>query len=90
MQCPLSHLILKCFQGNHYCSREGNNGGSGYHYSNTYVSNICALFMLLVLVVVMEVTTTKTPMVLHTTTVEMGIRNTLLPTKPPRSRHNEW
>ncbi|KIM40531.1 hypothetical protein M413DRAFT_445975 [Hebeloma cylindrosporum] len=22
-------------QGNHYCSREGTNGGSGYHYSNT-------------------------------------------------------
>ena len=26
-------------QGNHYCSREGTNGGSGYHYSNTYVKS---------------------------------------------------
>ncbi|KAF8905064.1 hypothetical protein CPB84DRAFT_1772319 [Gymnopilus junonius] len=22
-------------QGNHYCSRQGNDGGSGYHYSNS-------------------------------------------------------
>uniref|UniRef100_A0A8H7Y2S5 Uncharacterized protein n=1 Tax=Psilocybe cubensis TaxID=181762 RepID=A0A8H7Y2S5_PSICU len=22
-------------KGNHYCSRQGNDGGSGYHYSNT-------------------------------------------------------
>jgi hypothetical protein len=26
-------------QGNHYCSREGTDGGSGYHYSNTYVKS---------------------------------------------------
>jgi hypothetical protein len=35
-------------QGNHYCSREGTDGGSGYHYSNTYVSNICVLFIHLI------------------------------------------
>ena len=38
----------------------------------------------------MEVTTTKTPMVLHTTIMEKGIPDTLLPVvKPTRSRHGE-
>ena len=45
----------------------------------------------LFLVVVMEATITRTLMVLHTTTVELGMPNTLLPVvKPPRSRYSEW
>ena len=40
------------------------------------------------LVLVMEATTTKIPMVLHTTIVEVGMHSTLLPVvKPTRSRH---
>ena len=42
------------------------------------------------LILVMEATTIKIPTVLHTITVEVGIPNTLLPVKLPRSRHCEW
>lgn len=45
MQVPIASLDS---QGNHYCSRQGNDGGSGYHYSNTYVSNICVFFVCLI------------------------------------------
>lgn len=46
-----------------------------------YASYSYVLFVILV----MEATTTKIPMGLHTTTVEVGIPNTLLPVKLPRS-----
>ena len=58
----------------------------------TRTCQICVSFLhFIFLVVVMEATTTKIPMVLHTTTVEVDMLNTLLPVaKPPRSRHSEW
>ena len=53
----------------------------------------CRIYMRLIhtsyLILVMEATTTKTPMVLHTITMEMGIPNTLLLVKLPRSRDCE-